>query len=232
MSNGSTFKRKLSTKEIRLKLLRSGLHPHPHPPGDLDDPEGNDDFTDDADDEYLRQMQANQLQQNIAREVDGIHAMVLQRTQEIVEKANEATTPEAAEAARELSEEFRQLIATNRAAAIARKTKLALEVASAAEARAEALEASRLRCQQCNNDPIAEATAAREAAMDAMELSRECNCRGCKENVLGVDCTRIAPMAPFPARYHQHQRAVERTVGSTGGRADAGAHQGSYLRSS
>ena len=114
--------------------------------------------------------------------------------EELSGATNEHEAPEAAAATRELGEELRQLIATNRAAAIARKMKLA-EAAAAAKEKAEALEASRIRCQQCNSNPIAEATAAREAAEQAMERSRVCRCRGCKENVLGVDCTSIAPTA-------------------------------------
>ena len=132
------FKRQLSTREIRLKLLRSGLHPHPGPPGDIDDPEACGDFENDAEEDYLRQAQADQ-RQIIEKELDGIHAVMTNYADELGEGANEQEAPEEAEATRELGEELRQLIATNRAAAIARKMKLAEAAAAAAKAKAEHL---------------------------------------------------------------------------------------------
>ncbi len=82
--------------------------------------------------------------------------------------------------AEELAEERLRFIATKRVEAIARKARLAAEAAAAAEAQARALDASRVRCQQCYNDPVAEAAAARMAATAAtsglslITMSRPC----------------------------------------------------------
>ena len=184
--DGPRFTRSLSSDEIKLGLLRSGLHPHPGPPGDIDDPEWDGNLDDEAESEYLRQVLAEQ-RLNIEQQVDSIQAVAVNHAAELSGATSEHENLEEAATTRELGEELRQLIATNRAAAIARKMKLTAATAAAA------LEASRARCQQCIHDPIAEATAAREAAKQVMEQRRECNCRGCKESVLGIDGTCIAP---------------------------------------
>ena len=93
----------------------------------------------------------------------------------------------------DLNEDLVEFLAAKRAEAIERKLRKAREAAAVAP---EALEASRVRCQECNGDPALATPAAMEEAAAVMEKYRTCECRGCKENVLGIDRACIAQQLP------------------------------------
>ena len=163
-----------SKGEVRQGLRRSGLHPHPGPPRcGFDDPEAFEFDGDPGVDDQERMVNDAALRERIATVVDKIQAPLTSRS--------------------DLSEELREFLASKRAEAIERKVKNAEAAAAAA---AEALEASRIRCQECNTDPAAaHATAIWEAAA-VMEQGRTCECRGCKEGVIGIDQACLTQKAP------------------------------------